>query len=365
MTSPKDVTSLANGTKYYFVVTAVGAGGESAESAEKFATPVAPPAVFSQSDLAGTWDLLFFDIGKNAGWWRGTATIDGSGGITVTSGLDALGSTSVPAAGTIIWTISSSGAVSEGGSAANASFHGQMSSNKQLVFGTEDWGGTDNTATLRVIRKRTGTVFSNADLANKTMTMHILHSGTDNAWFYGAGATDGTRLFTFTSAVQSSGPVPPEPVGVFSVNSAGIVTTPGGATWYGLMTDDRKVIFFIDSNDVGGYSFGVITVTGQTYTQSDYAWTWNFATIRNNVPNPYWAHGVTPIDAAGTGTYLSYTDINGAPTPAGFTRLLSASGVVTDPADATSHGQMSYNKDLVVRTNTSASGRFGMTLGFK
>lgn len=365
VTSPKDVTGLANGTKYYFVVTAVGAGGESTESAERFATPVAPPTAFSQSDLAGTWDLVFFDIGKNAGWWRGTATINGSGGVTVTSGLDSAGSTSVPAAGSIIWTISSSGVVIEGGSGGNASFHGQMSSNKQLVFGTEDWGGTDNTATLRVIRKRTGTAFSSADLANKTLTLHILHSGTDNEWFYGAGTTDGSGLFTFTSAVKPSGPAPLESAGVLSVNSAGIVTTPGGTTWYGLMTDDKKVIFFVDSNSAGGHSFGVFTVTGQTYTQSDYAGTWNFATIRNIVPNPYWAHGVTSIDAAGTGTYLSYADSVGGATPASFSRILSASGVVTDPADATTHGQMSYNKDFAVRTNTSASGRYGMTINFK
>jgi len=123
-------------------------------------------------------------------------------------------------------------------------------------------------------------------------------------------------------------------------------------------------MFVIDgvSNDVG---LNVVTVTGQTYTQSDYAGTWNFATIRNTVPNPFWAYGVTPIDAAGTGTYLSYTDSVGGATPASFSRVLSASGVVTDPADATAHGQMSYNKDFVVRTNTNASGRYGMTLGFK
>ncbi len=45
VTSPRAVTGLANGTKYYFVVTAVGAGGESAESDEVFATPVAPPGM--------------------------------------------------------------------------------------------------------------------------------------------------------------------------------------------------------------------------------------------------------------------------------------------------------------------------------
>ncbi len=43
VTSPSVVTPLANGTKFYFVVTAVGTGGESAESFEVFATPAATP----------------------------------------------------------------------------------------------------------------------------------------------------------------------------------------------------------------------------------------------------------------------------------------------------------------------------------
>jgi fibronectin type 3 domain-containing protein len=364
VTSPRIVTGLSNGTKYYFVVTAVGAGGESAESAEVFATPVAPSAAFSQSDLAGTWDLVFFQNGNNPGWWRGTATINGSGEITVTSGLDSGGSTSVPAAGSITWTISSTGVVSEGGSGGNASFHGQMSSNKQLVFGTQDWG-TDNTASLRVIRKRTGTAFSNADLANKTITFHVLRAGTDNTWSYGAGSTDGSGLLTITSEVTPSGPGSTGSAGTVSVSSAGIVTLSSNATWYGVMTDDKKVIFSLESSGGPSYTFVVITITGATYIQSDYAGTLNFFSIRNTVPNPYWNYGVSSVDAVGNGTYLSFTDSMGNPTPANFTRVLSASGVITDPADATYHGQLSYNMDMAVRTNTSASGRYGLTIGFK
>jgi len=106
-------------------------------------------------------------------------------------------------------------------------------------------------------------------------------------------------------------------------------------------------------------------ITGQTYTQADYAGTWNFASIRNTVPIPGWGYGVTSIDAAGTGTYLSYTDRAGGPTPANYTRILSATGVITDPANDTYNGQLSYNKDISVNTNTNASGRDGLSIGFK
>jgi Fibronectin type III domain len=364
VTSPSIVSPLTNGTKYYFVVTAVGTGGESTESAEVYATPAAPAGTFSQADLVGTWDLIHFQIGREAGWWRGTATINGSGGGTVTSGLDSAGRTTVPAAGTITSTISSTGVVSESGSGGSSLFHGQMSSNKQLVFETED-RGSDNTVTLRVNRKRTGTAFTSADLANKTFTFHSLNSGADNTWSYGAGTIDGSGLTTITSMVKPSGPqTSGDSLGTASVNSVGIVTFSLDNTFYGLMTDDKKVVFFISTNGTNTYESGVITVTGQAYTQSDYAGTWNFSSIRNTVPAPYWNYGVSSVDAAGNGTYLSFTDSLGSPTPAAYTRVLSASGVITDPANATAHGQMSYNKDINVRTQTT-SGRYQMTLGFK
>jgi len=116
------------------------------------------------------------------------------------------------------------------------------------------------------------------------------------------------------------------------------------------------------SNEVG---LNVITITGQTYTQADYAGTFNFSGVRNTVPNPFWFYGVTSIDAAGNGTYISYTDRAGGATPANYVRVLSASGVISDPADATYHGQLSFGKDITVRTNTNASGRHGLTIGFK
>jgi hypothetical protein len=90
--------------------------------------------------------------------------------------------------------------------------------------------------------------------------------------------------------------------------------------------------------------------------------------IRNAVTpagNPVWIYGTSSVDAAGNGTYLSYTDSVGGAAPADYTRVLSASGVVTDPADATAHGQMSYNKDIAVRTNTNAAGRHGIVIGFR
>jgi hypothetical protein len=326
---------------------------------------------FSQTDLTGDWDGIFFRAGSGSGWhWQRVAhTLNGSGGITVTSSLDSTGTITLPAPGSIIWTISAAGVVSEGGAGGDASFHGQISSNKLLVIGTSN--GSGNSAELRVVRKRTGTAFSNADLANISFVSHSLSSGTDNTWEWALITTDSARNATLLSRTTpsgtESGPFPV--VHVLSVDAFGIVTDAADPSYFGIMTNDKRVVFSVNTADSGPsgnkYMFDVFMVTGQTYTQSDYAGIRSFSTIRNNVPNPGWAYGVGSIDAAGNGTYLSYTDSGGGATPAGFTRVLSASGVITDPADATAHGQMSYNKDIHVRTNTLATGRYGIIIGLR
>jgi hypothetical protein len=361
--SPNVVSGLTNGTPYYFVVTAVNAAGESAESAEVSATPVAPGAGFTQADGTGTWDGIQFSMGSEIGWTRVGATIDGSGSITATYVLDSTGNTTLPAPGSFTWIISGTGVVTEGGANGDPDFHGQMSSNKLLVIGKKGGGGTS--AGVMVFRKRTGTTFTSADLANKTFTYHQLLSGADNTWERGAGTTNASSVVTLTSIVTPSGDQTPGEAGPLAVNSAGIVTGSSDSMFYGLMTDDKKVIFVIQTRDIGVYGFMVITITGQTYAQADLAGVANFITIRNSFPNPSWSYGTYSIDATGNGTYPTYTDSVGGATPANFSRVLSASGVVTDPADATYHGQLSYNKDLLVRTNTNAFGRYGLAIGFK
>jgi fibronectin type 3 domain-containing protein len=84
--SGSSIPDLIRGIPYYFRVTAVNAGGESGESNEVTVTPNPPAPVFSQADLAGTWNVRVLRSGSSQGWYLQTITVDTTGGVTVQAG---------------------------------------------------------------------------------------------------------------------------------------------------------------------------------------------------------------------------------------------------------------------------------------
>jgi hypothetical protein len=259
-------------------------------------------------------------------------------------------------------SIDSSGTVTSPGSNLN----GNMSADKNLIVDT----GTENSNSfgLDVLRKRApGVIYSSADVANLQFAYNLLKGGSSNNWQYGTGATNASGQATGTPVNSSSGQVdPPGNIGTIQLDSSGNVTLAENSTFHGIMTPDKKVIFAVDTESAPGvspakYAFIAILVTGQTFTTADLAGAGNF----HNIWDTGWNRGTFVIDTAGNQTYLSNLNSAGnAVIPANDVVSITASGALTKSSNASYHGQLSFNKNMNVHTDTDANGhsRIGISM---
>ena len=321
---------------------------------------------FSQADMTGTWDFIIFDTGTNPGWYHGSITVDNMG---VGTWSDTVSSYPNPTFTPTNWLVLVNGRVLK---TNNSSFHGFMSSDKRIVGGVQSSSGGIEKQ-IYVLRKRDAAVtYSIADVANKTFSHHELVSGSDGPWYYTSGSTtDSSGVVSLAALIGPSGQVlPPQPnVGTLQISSTGIVTLAGDDTFYGIMTPDKRVIFTIGTTDPvqGKYDFSVILFTGEKvdWTTADLAGTRHSFSLRNSgagVANPVWAFGTYLMDSTGNGIYSYFLDSTGGTSFPNFTRTVSSSGEMFDPADSTYHGQAAVGYS--VRTNT-LGGRYGISFSIR
>jgi cellulose 1,4-beta-cellobiosidase len=91
-------TSLANGTKYYFIVKTISAAGESAPSNEANATPVSPEAPYggTPASIPGTLQTVNYDLGgEGFGFQDYNISTDNNGGSYRVGGIDIIQSAGV------------------------------------------------------------------------------------------------------------------------------------------------------------------------------------------------------------------------------------------------------------------------------
>ena len=366
VTSPYAVTGLTNGTPYFFIVTAQGAGGESAASNERSATPTAPAGAFSQADLTGTWKVIMLRTSSDNtenGWLRATGTADASGSLTVSSFEDSTGGTTPPPAGSLQWTIDGNGVVSESGVNGGDNVHMTMTSNKNFIAGT---GGFFHHE-LRVAQKVVpGTSYSNADLANKSFVIHQLMVGSNNQWGWQGGTTDASGMISLANDWSPNGNNGPQPnAGTFSVDGTGNVTIDTLPGFKGFLSADKKTIVGTSTETDGPntfYSLLLFQISGQTYAASDLVGTANGHQLGVGSEN-FWAHGPFTVAGGGAFTGSPWVDSSGGTSAISGTASITSSGTVTlsDPS-LQFHGTMSFDKKFIVDTHTSGPGSYSMMI---
>ena len=385
------VTGLTNNVTYYFTVAAVNTTAESTLSSEVAATP-SIPSPFLQADLQGTWYFNALVSGANAGWLRGTAAVDGSGNVSVTSFLDSAGNMTAPADLFTAMTIRPDGTVTQSGAAA--SFHGVLSAGqyRDLLAGSGTRGGTS--PMILIMQKRVPGISYDVNDIKGTgrlvagplpFVYHQLSSGASGEWEYAAGQIGQDQSESYASI---NGPTPRQlpaggnKVASIAVTADGIVTEsplagalpqPAALLTRGVMSADKMTIVGTATDAGGVYLLRIIqfvhppsiVLTPVNYTLAQLAGTYAVHTLAG-LPSPLWANGTLAIDGAGIASAVSYLDSTGSTALPGPVALsMDPEGTVTNSADPSYHGKLSYFDDLLVATRTGASGSYSLSLMLK
>jgi hypothetical protein len=348
-TSGTSVPNLIRGNPYFFVVTAENAAGESGVSDEVTVTPIAPEPVFSQSDLAGNWNVRVLRTAPTAGWYSMEISVNGTGIVNVEGSGGNLQIPNVSALSVASGSGLLAGVVTETGVDNNPTFHGKLSSGKNVIVGTSTQG--TSIALHIYVKRNPGITYSSADLANKSFAYQRIFTGSSRFWETAAGSTDAFGRITLASKEDSSGPLslPAPNYATFSVTGTGIVAIDNEPTFFGVMAPDKNTIVGTSTDAAGKYSLRIIQMRGQAYTQADLAGvTVAYAFHSNTVSS--WSHATWSTDPSGNVTVLDILNSDGTTgVPAPFTHVINPQGIITNttnPGAVT--GMLTYGKDMAI-----------------
>ena len=259
----------------------------------------------------------------------------------------------------------SSGATLSGSTVVNPTFTADVAGSYVVRLVVND-GTVDSSPDTVSITATTPTTFSTSDLEG-TWNLHGLVSG-DNpqrppGWVYGqfdiGSEGNGTCTGEFSDTEQQFGPVET----THQMSTDGIITDPGGGTFRGVMSNDRKFIVSTSNGDANGepgagYQMHLWAKRESTsnFSTADFEGTWYFHDlISGDGPQqePGWVYGTMTFDSDLNITY-STTNHNGQTTSGTMASQLSISndGIIPDPSNPSAelHGVMSDDKKLLVWT---------------
>jgi hypothetical protein len=351
VTSPYTISPLTNGTPYYFVVTAVNAVDESAESDQVSAVPNATTGGYYPADLAGNWEGNGLASGNGAPWWeRSSIIISGSGEITGTS-TNSDEETEYPS-GT--FNITSSGIITVQG---NAILQCAMDAGKSVFACTDTWtSGSPGTTEMKVFVKK-GVSYAQSDLTG-TWEMNQLGTpgthwmrGTYNIDQYGSFSgpvidnNSSSATLSGTAIIASTGKIN---LSIPSINSTAECT----------MDADKTVFACTETDTTHNESIMSIYVKKSTsYIQADLPGIWQINTLIS--PTAWW--GRVPLTINTNGTFSGTLTGSDGDHEALSGTFSFSNGVATGPFRCT----MDAGKTVMACTGTGSEGDSNLMIAAK
>ncbi len=321
-------------------------------------------AGYDVSDLGGTWSIHGVVSGADpnvAGCFYMTGTADSAGLATASDYVDSQG------VGEATWADNSVNFGLSGGGVVSidvndVAFHGVMNWDEDLVVnvGTLVPGPDNGLMGQNLwmwVKQASSPVFSIGDGAG-TWWMHGLTSG--DAWGGWVRAqleitAAGAVSFVPGTFLTSGGDTDAPPDGSMSITGYGVVGLSYDALAHGIMNLGKHLIVFtMPESDGGGLSV-VQKRSGVAFSTTDLAGTWHLHGLTAGSEWTGWTYGILEVDDAGAlaGTI---TEIDDESEVIGGTLSITADGTVTLTEDATFHGTMSDDKDLIVVTMSGEEG---------
>ena len=346
---PYNQAGLSNGTTYYYVITAVNGGVESAASAQASATPALAPPPAAPTGLTAT---------------------PGNNSITVAW-------TAVPGATSynVYWSMTSGVTPGNGAKVSGATnpYNHTADLNKTYYFVvTAVNGNGESTASIQAsataVASPTG--YTQADAAGtwncvEFVTGPDVSSGNRFGWLRANATIDASGNITVNSITSSSGNLSAPPSGTFNVtiNSSGVVTQTGASALdpgnHGFMAANKQLIVGTGSLGTSQALFiWVKQVPGITFSNADLSSKSFVFHELHSGSESIWAYGSGTVNSSQLSTLSTTTVPTGSVAPpAPATVAITSSGILTSSDDPSLQGVMTPDKTGIFVT-TSASGVF-------
>jgi hypothetical protein len=201
-----------------------------------------------------------------------------------------------------------------------------------------------------------GSAFSMDNVKGTTWGYNTMMTSGTMGWEHGTLTFDSNGLGNMADIVRSGNPSGIGSNIPYTMSLSGMLLNPGNSTFQSVVSRDMSVMVATFTDTTGGPAMMIALKRGGVYQTngSDMTGTWRFQrfTAGNDNITSGWAYG-TMGNASGTASITSITTNNGPGTIRNFAFSMNANGIMTDLVDASFYGVMSFDKSMIVATDTN------------